>query len=81
MKFTKAVIDAVIAASSGPQLPEQAGAVGRPSGSPRWQPLLDEQHRAGCIHPGLRRAANLIGVKGPRGLFEACVGGRRLGHC
>lgn len=30
MKFTKAVIDAVIAASPGPQLPEQAGAgVGR----------------------------------------------------
>ncbi len=79
MKFSKAEIDAVIAASPRLTVPFNKLVLSvhhqaRPSGS---TPRLSIAELAASIKAsGVLQ--NLIVVKGPRGVFEVCAGGRRL---
>jgi len=79
MKFSKAEIDAVIAASPRLTVPFSKLVLSqdyqaRPSGS---TPKLSIAELAASIKAsGLLQ--NLIVVKGPRGTFEVCAGGRRF---
>lgn len=79
MKFTKAEIDAVIAASPRLTVPFNKLVLSqdyqaRPAGS---TPKLSVAELATSIKAsGVLQ--NLIVVKGPRGMFEVCAGGRRL---
>lgn len=79
MKFTKAEIDAVIAASPRTTAPLNKLVLSadhqvRPGGSTSKMSIAELA--ASILDCGVLQ--NLIVVKGPRGLFEVCAGGRRL---
>jgi len=79
MKFTKAEIDAVIAASPRTTAPLNKLVLSadhqvRPGGSTSKMSIAELA--ASILDCGVLQ--NLIVIKGPRGLFEVCAGGRRL---
>ncbi len=79
MKFTKAEIDAVIAASPRTMVPLNKLVLStayqvRPGGSTSKMSIAELA--ASILDCGVLQ--NLIVVKGPRGTFEVCAGGRRL---
>src|SRR3990167_6761908 len=79
MKFTKAEIDAVIAASPRTTAPLNKLVLSadhqvRSGGSTSKMSIAELA--ASILDCGVLQ--NLIVIKGPRGLFEVCAGGRRL---